>query len=129
MGYMMKMSINQNPIILEMNFIAASMTWNIKAFGKTIQPTDIGIDNNKFSLTKKSVSFVYGVIQHLRICRGFTDISTSDKNSNEVFQETISDEISKCTGTFYKSVKCTKVLNFNTCTDNLCKECRDVKKR
>lgn len=31
MGYMMKMSINQNPIILEMNFIAAFMTWNKKS--------------------------------------------------------------------------------------------------
>ena len=69
---------------------------------KTIQPTDIEIDNDKFSLTIKPVSFVYGVLQHLWICKGFTDISTSDKTSNEVIKETISDEISKCTGTSYK---------------------------
>ena len=84
MGYMMKMSINQNPFILEINFIAACMTWNIKAFVKTINPTDIGSENNKFSLTKESVFIVNGVV-HLRICKGFTDISTSYKNSDVVY--------------------------------------------
>ena len=42
------------------------MTWNKKKhLAKTIQPTDIEIDNDKFSLTIKPVSFVYGVLQHL----------------------------------------------------------------
>ena len=37
------------------------MTWNKKKhLAKTIQPTDIEIDNDKFSLT-----IVYGVVQHL----------------------------------------------------------------
>lgn len=115
------MSINQNPVITEIHFMASTMTWNIFMFGRTINPGDIGLDNNNFCLTKKSIEFVCTVVKSRRIYKGMKELGITDQYS--VIKEVLLTE--DCyEETLYRSVKCVRVLKFNTGSDSPCSECR-----
>jgi hypothetical protein len=131
MGYMMKVSINKNPIVVEIMF-ASNLTWNLFIFGSKVQPKYLGLPNNMYVLTKKSVVYVYDAVKCLRLCRGLKELPTPEKNSPDVFKEIFTEcdtEDNTRDVTIHKSFKCAKVLNFNSFSDDLCAACRSVKKR
>lgn len=69
MGYMMNVSINKNPILMEIIF-ASNLIWNLCIFGNEVNWKYLGIPNNTYILIKKSVVYVYDAVKSLWLCRG-----------------------------------------------------------
>ena len=114
-----------------MNFKASNLTWEIFIFGQKINPTYLGLPNNTFVLTPKSVAFIYNTVKSLRLCKGIQNLATPEKDSQGVLKEILQEGNTKdhtTKITIFKSMKCVKVLNFKCLSDNLCTECRSIKR-
>lgn len=64
MGYMMKVSINENPILVEIMF-SSNITWNHCNFGSKVHLEYLGLPTNTYVLTKQSVVYLYNSVKSL----------------------------------------------------------------
>ena len=104
---------------------------NFHLWHKQMNPIYIRLRNNIFVLTRKSVAFIYNTVKSLRLCKGIQNLATPEKDSQGVLKEILQEGNTKdhtTEITIFKSMKCVKVLNFKCLSDNLCTECRSIKR-
>lgn len=82
----MNVAINENPILVEIMF-ASNLPCNLCIFCNEVHPEYLGIPNNTYVLTKKSVVYVFDAVKCLRLCRVFKDLPTPEKNSPGVLKK------------------------------------------
>lgn len=80
---MMKVSINKNPILVEIMF-SSNITWNHCNFGSKVHLEYLGLPTNTYVLTKQSVVYFYDSVKSLYSigqCNYRFQLSTTNNNT------------------------------------------------
>jgi hypothetical protein len=120
LGHFFDETLNNNKMYLEVTF-RDDLTWSMTSCNKSLNPKHLGYPNDKFEMTKDSVSSILNSVTKLTFCEGISDCAIPIDNQNVL---KVMHSTSKSS---FHSISCKQFLSFKQ-TTKLCISCHKLLK-